>query len=134
MCNYNKNPEVNNLICEAVGCVARATDKIRVKAGAQKAISLLLCNECISKFQTSIEARDESSYQSKQYKDEILESHDECLYWYRQCEDVKAELEQLKAEHSSGSQNKKMVLEEVGSPESNISLRSIFSDQCGDRK
>lgn len=51
MSRYNNDPELNNLICEAAGCFARATDKIKVKVGAQKVISLLLCNDCVSKFQ-----------------------------------------------------------------------------------
>ncbi len=41
----------SNEICDAVGCFARATEKIEVKAGPQKVIPLLLCNDCVSKFQ-----------------------------------------------------------------------------------
>lgn len=48
---YNKNPEVYNSICEAVGCFARATNNIAVKVGTLGVISLFLCNDCISKFQ-----------------------------------------------------------------------------------
>jgi hypothetical protein len=51
MCDCNSDSELDNPICEAVGCFARAKDKIKVEAGAQKVISLLLCNDCISKFQ-----------------------------------------------------------------------------------
>ncbi|HEY7570393.1 MAG TPA: hypothetical protein VH796_03390 [Nitrososphaeraceae archaeon] len=43
--------QVNNRICEADGCIAKATNEIKVNAGPQKVISLLLCNDCISKFQ-----------------------------------------------------------------------------------
>jgi hypothetical protein len=43
--------QVNNLICEASGCFKKATDKIVVKAGNVGAISLLLCKDCIPKFQ-----------------------------------------------------------------------------------
>ncbi|MGA7898590.1 MAG: hypothetical protein WCA39_06965 [Nitrososphaeraceae archaeon] len=53
MSAYNNDLETNNSICEAAGCFARATNKIRVKAGAQKVISLLLCNGCVTKFQES---------------------------------------------------------------------------------
>ena len=43
--------QTSNEICEAVRCVARATEKIEVKAGPQKVISLSLCYDCVSKFQ-----------------------------------------------------------------------------------
>jgi hypothetical protein len=43
----NNDSEPNNLICEAAGCFAKATDKIRVEARPQKVISLLLCNDCV---------------------------------------------------------------------------------------
>jgi hypothetical protein len=45
------NFQVNNLICEATGCFKKATDTIVVKAGNLGAISLLLCRDCIPKFQ-----------------------------------------------------------------------------------
>jgi hypothetical protein len=50
MSSYSNNAELYNIICEAVGCDAKATEKIEVKAGTQKVISLLLCNDCVSKF------------------------------------------------------------------------------------
>jgi hypothetical protein len=50
MGNYTYELELNNLICEAAECFARATDKIEVKAGPHKVSSLLLCNDCVSKF------------------------------------------------------------------------------------
>ena len=53
MDSYNNDQESYNLICEATGCFERATNKIIVKAGAQKVISLLLCNGCVTKFQES---------------------------------------------------------------------------------
>lgn len=40
----------SNEICDAAGCFAKATEKIEVNAGPQKVISLLLCNDCVSKF------------------------------------------------------------------------------------
>ncbi len=51
MDNYTYGLELNNVICEATGCFAGATEKIEVRAGPHKVISLLLCNDCISKFQ-----------------------------------------------------------------------------------
>ncbi len=36
-------------VCQAVGCFARATDTIKVEAGNQRVISLLLCGECVPK-------------------------------------------------------------------------------------
>jgi hypothetical protein len=50
MDNYTYDLEINNL-CDAAGCYARATNEIKVKAGPQKVISLLLCNDCVSKFE-----------------------------------------------------------------------------------
>jgi hypothetical protein len=41
----------HNVTCEAFGCSAKATDEITVKVGNLGAISLLLCDDCISKFQ-----------------------------------------------------------------------------------
>jgi hypothetical protein len=51
MSSYSNNAELYNVICEAVGCCAKATDKIEVKAGTQTVISLLLCTDCVAKFQ-----------------------------------------------------------------------------------
>ena len=56
MDNYTYDLELNNVICEATECFARATEKIEVRAGPQKVISLLLCNDCISKFQEVTQA------------------------------------------------------------------------------
>jgi hypothetical protein len=50
MSQQTLDPEVNNSICEAVGCFAKATTKIAVKVGQQGVISLCLCQNCISKF------------------------------------------------------------------------------------
>jgi hypothetical protein len=46
------NSEINNSICEAVGCSSKATDKIVVKVGTLGIISLLVCSNCIGKFQS----------------------------------------------------------------------------------
>jgi hypothetical protein len=42
--------EVNNTICEAVGCLAKATTEITVKVGQQGVIALRLCKGCVDKF------------------------------------------------------------------------------------
>ena len=42
--------EVNNGICEAVGCFAKATVQIEVSVGDKGTISLSLCNDCVRKF------------------------------------------------------------------------------------
>jgi hypothetical protein len=43
--------EANNCICEAVDCFATATDKIAVQGGTFGIISVLVCRNCIGKFQ-----------------------------------------------------------------------------------
>jgi hypothetical protein len=43
--------QANNFICEATGCFEKATDKIVLKVGNLGAISLLLCRDCVAKFQ-----------------------------------------------------------------------------------
>jgi hypothetical protein len=42
--------QVNNTICEAVGCFEKAATKINVKVGERGSISLDLCSSCIHKF------------------------------------------------------------------------------------
>ena len=42
--------EVNNSICEAVGCIAKATTEITVKVGQQGSVKLLVCEICKTKF------------------------------------------------------------------------------------
>jgi hypothetical protein len=42
--------EVNNSICEAVGCFAKVTTEILVKVGQQGVIPLRLCKDCVYKF------------------------------------------------------------------------------------
>ena len=49
--NQCKMPlEVNNGICEAVGCILRAEVQLKVKVGQIGSISLFLCNICVNKF------------------------------------------------------------------------------------
>jgi hypothetical protein len=78
------------------------------------------CSDCaryqkqIAKLKRAfIEADDESVRRSMKYENKILE--------------LIAELVWLKAEDSSGSQNEKMMLEQVGHQESNITLRTRSS-------
>jgi hypothetical protein len=40
----------NNVICEAFGCNATATNKITVRIGDNGRVSLLLCDKCKLKF------------------------------------------------------------------------------------
>lgn len=40
----------NNLICEAVGCSAKATSKVMARLGSEGAISLFLCENCKPRF------------------------------------------------------------------------------------
>jgi hypothetical protein len=40
----------NKNICNALGCLAEATEKIQVKIGLDATITLDLCNNCVSKF------------------------------------------------------------------------------------
>jgi hypothetical protein len=42
--------DINNSICEAVGCTAKATDNIAVQGGKFGVISVLVCRNCIGKF------------------------------------------------------------------------------------
>jgi transposase-like protein len=43
--------EVNNGICEAVGCSNRATINLAVKVGSERTIQLYLCKDCVYKFE-----------------------------------------------------------------------------------
>jgi hypothetical protein len=43
--------ESENHVCELTGCSKDATDKIAVKVGNLGEISLLLCKDCVAKFQ-----------------------------------------------------------------------------------
>jgi len=51
MGSYNINTGLYNVICEALGCFARATKNVEVRAGAQKVITLSVCNDCATKFE-----------------------------------------------------------------------------------
>jgi hypothetical protein len=46
---YN-DTDINKNICEAVGCFAKATDKIALEGGTYGVISVLVCRNCIRKF------------------------------------------------------------------------------------
>jgi hypothetical protein len=47
---YN-DTDINKNICEAVGCFAKATDKIALEGATFGIISVLVCRNCIRKFQ-----------------------------------------------------------------------------------
>ena len=46
---YN-DTDINKNICEAVGCFAKATDKIALEGGTFGIIYVLVCRNCIRKF------------------------------------------------------------------------------------
>jgi hypothetical protein len=47
MNNNNLSQATNNdVVCEAVGCYARANTKLPVRVGSQKTIYLFLCDNC----------------------------------------------------------------------------------------
>ena len=48
---WNQNNSELGNTCEAAGCFAKATDRIAVKVGNMEAIPLLLCSNCVTKFQ-----------------------------------------------------------------------------------
>lgn len=43
--------EANNIMCEAVGCLEKATDKIGLNGGEYGTINLSLCKNCVRKFE-----------------------------------------------------------------------------------
>jgi hypothetical protein len=43
--------EFGSQVCEATGCFEKATNNIVIKVGNLGAISLLLCSNCVPKFQ-----------------------------------------------------------------------------------
>jgi hypothetical protein len=47
----NQNDLQLGVTCEASGCYSKATDRIIVKVGNLGTISLLLCSNCVTKFQ-----------------------------------------------------------------------------------
>ncbi|MGB6672380.1 MAG: hypothetical protein WBE34_08100 [Candidatus Nitrosopolaris sp.] len=50
----NLSPETNNsVICEGVGCSAKATTKVTTRLGSDGTILLFLCDNCNSKFMRS---------------------------------------------------------------------------------
>jgi hypothetical protein len=50
MSHSTLSSEVNNSICEAYGCYAKATTEISVNVGELGTISLLLCKDCVNRF------------------------------------------------------------------------------------
>jgi hypothetical protein len=52
------NFQVNNGICEAIQCFAKATNTIDVKVGENGVIQLYLCKHCVRKFDRKAEALD----------------------------------------------------------------------------
>jgi hypothetical protein len=50
---YN-DTDINKNICQAVGCFAKATDKIALKGGTFGIISVLVCRNCIENSKTMV--------------------------------------------------------------------------------
>ena len=83
----------------------------------KKAPSEANCSKCARYLEEIAELKEafiDADYQNvlqcTKLKDEISESDEDCSYTYEQLEDAKAEIKQLKAEDSSGSQSDKKVL------------------------
>jgi hypothetical protein len=53
MDKQNIDTQLNNALCEAAGCFAKAENKIDVRVGLLGTIPLLLCKDCITKFDDS---------------------------------------------------------------------------------
>lgn len=47
----DQNDSEFNVTCEAAGCDSKARDKVIVKVGNLGVITLLLCSNCVPKFQ-----------------------------------------------------------------------------------
>jgi hypothetical protein len=47
----NQNDSELSVTCEAAGCYSKAAYRIEVKVGNLGAIPLLLCSDCVTKFQ-----------------------------------------------------------------------------------
>lgn len=77
-----------------------------------KAQSERKCPKCAQNQKAFIKLDDENIRRCMKYEDKILE--------------LKAEIKRLKAEHNSGNQNKKKVLEKVGQPVSNTASRHFL--------
>jgi hypothetical protein len=60
--------QVNNTICEAVGCFKRATTKIDVRVGQLGSIPLDLCIECVKKFDQTISEKQISNKRLSEMK------------------------------------------------------------------
>jgi hypothetical protein len=50
MSNNTISSDVNNVICEAVGCFAKAKFKVPINVGTKGTISLYLCEDCKPRF------------------------------------------------------------------------------------
>jgi hypothetical protein len=52
MSSNNIPSDLNNGICEAVGCFAKAKFKVPINVGTKGTISLFLCEKCRPRFST----------------------------------------------------------------------------------
>lgn len=51
MSEYNISIKDNKQICEAFGCVEKATEQIEINAGKYGILVLRVCSKCVRKFQ-----------------------------------------------------------------------------------
>jgi hypothetical protein len=49
--NTNSTETNNNIICEAIGCCAKATNRVAVKVGHEGTVALYLCDDCRPKLE-----------------------------------------------------------------------------------
>jgi hypothetical protein len=60
MSNNTRLPDANNgIVCEAIGCYSKATDRIVLNIGSEITISLFLCTNCKSKLRLGETAENE---------------------------------------------------------------------------
>jgi hypothetical protein len=51
MSSNHSDADAINPICDVTGCFEKATDNITIKVGSLGVITLLLCSNCVPKFQ-----------------------------------------------------------------------------------
>ena len=48
--HISQNKTVENILCEAIECIEKATETLEVPAGDYGNLELYLCKECVQKF------------------------------------------------------------------------------------
>jgi hypothetical protein len=57
--------QINKVVCEAVGCSAKAVEEIRVTVGQQGYVPLMVCSRCKEKFAANTAETREASSQDE---------------------------------------------------------------------